>query len=483
MLAPATTASPPKPRSIPHLEGLRFVCAIWVVYAHLISDPRVTVSNRLAERASVAMTVFFVLSGFVTHLSSATLDLTSMRAYWLWFYRRSAVLLATTYVSVACALVLQLFCDCGTFPVFQFFRCMLFVEELSLVFLQNERDFCEGAYGYCPSGLTWTVASFLFLWLLYPLVARAFAIGERKCGVGAGVLLPAGMVWAALLAVHLALAVASGHGQLPAKTPEVAYYLGVMWLGDFVVGVAVAAALNAGAAGTRAASEASPLLYAGEEAADAAASNRCGHWLRGASADTCVVIVVVGACALPSDVLIPEMLWRAWTPPDVLSDDATPCLRCWQTWCHALAPLVGAYIFLSREGGGLVSRLLSQPILVSLGGSSMAIYLFHRVWAVAFTFVLGYRAEMIANHELNKPASLQHWQIFLPYLLSLLLLCGLWHHAVEVPLSAAVRRWCATCAEGGDEKQPPRPRSSGTANLESGTRTSSHEGQGERARR
>ena len=124
-----------------------------------------------------------------------------------------------------------------------------------------------------------------------------------------------------------------------------------------------------------------------------------------------------------------------------------------------------------------------QPILVSLGGSSMAIYLFHRVWAVAFTFVLGYRAEMIANHELNKPASLQHWQIFLPYLLSLLLLCGLWHHAVEVPLSAAVRRWCATCAEGGDEKQPPRPRSSGTANLESGTRTSSHEGQGERARR
>lgn len=468
----ATTPS----RRIAHLEGLRFISATWIVYAHLFVQPGETISSRIGERP-VRMSIFFVLSGFVTHLSSASLNLFGCRAYMLWMVRRCAVLLVTTYASTAFALVIHLLCNCGDFPIWQFVRCMLMVEELSLFVLPDQRnDFCRGAFGYCPNSLAWTVSAFLVLWMLYPPIACAFRassnrLGGGRHGVVMGVLAPAIAVWASMLALLLVVTVSPG--DIPKHKVVITYYTFVFWLGDFIVGIAVGAAVLAergasSAGGGKSTDEARPLLTAAEASPSGGgvASWFCrivgdqrkwlagsiGFSLHGAVADACFVAVALVTFVLPSNVAVPAPLWAAYTKPADRADVDTVCLLCWQTWCHVFSPVIAVYIYASRHGGGLSSRILGHPVFVYFGGLSMSIYLFHRLWALSVAFAFGYRDEVIARHQINKPSvALKQPHIALTFITSLLLFCALWHHFVELRVNA----WVRICTSSG--RAPPRP--------------------------
>lgn len=409
------------------------------------------------------MSAFFVLSGYVTHLSSAALDLSSCRAYTLWMLRRCAVLLVTTYASIAFALVLHLQCDCGPFLVWQFVRCMLMIEELSLIALPEQpNDFCRGAYGYCPNFLAWTVSAFILLWLLYPPIGMLIRASERQCGAVWGVVAPVGVIWAAMLKIIIGLTVAHADGGvrwLSSRTHEITYYTGIFWLGDFLVGIAVASVVlaNAKSAGAGKLAEGNPLLPTpgastrpgGTSWKDSLSMERMGCSLHGAVADVCIVIVGIVVCAVPSNMAIPAPLWASHTSVLARVNVATTCLLCWQTWSHAFAPLIGLYLLASRDGSGLTSRILGHPVFVYLGGLSMSVYLFHRMWATAVVFALGYRDDVLAHSQLNKPAALSQPLVALAYLVSLLFFCTAWHYVVELPIGVRIRN---SCTSGRTEK-------------------------------
>ncbi|KAJ1456814.1 hypothetical protein M885DRAFT_563705 [Pelagophyceae sp. CCMP2097] len=160
-------------------------------------EPRQPGAVKTLWRSNCAVDYFVVLSGFVTHWASRGAFVSTAgdgrfgAAAASWLARRFGRVLASTYLSMAVAVLLMSAegdaCNCVMMetrqgaPAFgHVARCAVLMEP----WLSPSR--------WCPNGQVWTVAALAPAWLLYPAIFdRAFFNRPRRCLWAAAALLAA----------------------------------------------------------------------------------------------------------------------------------------------------------------------------------------------------------------------------------------------------------------------------------------------------
>eukprot|EP00445_Apocalathium_hangoei_P016991 CAMPEP_0203902508 /NCGR_PEP_ID=MMETSP0359-20131031/44581_1 /ASSEMBLY_ACC=CAM_ASM_000338 /TAXON_ID=268821 /ORGANISM="Scrippsiella Hangoei, Strain SHTV-5" /LENGTH=130 /DNA_ID=CAMNT_0050826381 /DNA_START=31 /DNA_END=420 /DNA_ORIENTATION=+ len=98
----------PQPQQVrlPHVTGIRTLLALWIVCGHYLAREPATYFDAVACRSFMAVDVFVVMSGFVTHWSysgrfaSGTLGVTRF------YIQRLVPILVTTYVAMLASLAI-----------------------------------------------------------------------------------------------------------------------------------------------------------------------------------------------------------------------------------------------------------------------------------------------------------------------------------------------------------------------------------------
>ncbi|KAJ1453894.1 hypothetical protein M885DRAFT_443077, partial [Pelagophyceae sp. CCMP2097] len=180
-------------RRLRFVSGSRCLASLWIVTQHFSphssSGPLARASVKTLWRSNCAVDYFVVLSGFVTHWASRGAFVSTAgdgrfgAAAASWLARRFGRVLASTYLSMAVAVLLMSAegdaCNCA--PAFgHVSRCAVLMEP----WLSPSR--------WCPNGQVWTVAALAPAWLLYPAIFdRAFFNRPRRCLWAAAALLAA----------------------------------------------------------------------------------------------------------------------------------------------------------------------------------------------------------------------------------------------------------------------------------------------------
>ncbi len=203
-----------------HIEGARTLAAVWIVVLHVLdyedakrtaSPPPESPFNAGIARASVGVTFFIVLSGFITHWvygRPKRWDGDIMKFY---SGRLDRVLLTSTlfvltFTAIAkiTGVVTIMFGDMGALTFPQLLGCLTFV--------QSYIDPGGSDTGYiCPDSSVWTVGVLIPSWLLYPLYRWLLvAAEERGDGAFAAAVLLLTAGWATTFATLLAICAAQG---------------------------------------------------------------------------------------------------------------------------------------------------------------------------------------------------------------------------------------------------------------------------------
>lgn len=296
-----------------HLMGARFVLALWIMADHFIHEGSI-----VFNRANVAVDGFIILSGFITQWAYGERDFRGWGAYVQFYVRRIGRVVATTYVSMALAIML-LVATSGAPKFWYTARCLTFIEP----WIDPEN--------WCPNGQTWTIAALLPSWILYPWTKRVVAAVEAAWN-GFGLVMLCIALWSAALLPSLTLFFWQD-GNLTVRQHNYAYVWPPSQLPDFLLGV-TAAALARRHAGSRS-------MFQGI--------------LSDASAALILLLVVV----------IPRSDYHSgWEP----------------LFNHCLAPLWALFLYESSACSrvSLVALLLRQFPLPQCGSYSFEVFLFQQ---------------------------------------------------------------------------------------------------------
>lgn len=316
-----------------HLTGARSLLSLWILADHFAHRASV-----FTDRANVAVNLFILMSGFVTHWAYGSRELWSFGAIAQFYVRRLGRVVLTTYLAMLLAVGVM---SLQTQPpeLGHMARCMLFVEP----WLQPEE--------WCPDGQTWTIAALIPSWLLYPVSKRLLRFVEVRYKTEGLVLLLLAL-YTCSLAPSLVVFVVQG-GYLSVKQHNYAYVWPPSQMADFAIGM-VAASLarrhepGAGSAG---------------DARGAVLTTSPG--VRGFMADASMVLVFAAVLLVPS-----SGYHEGWEP----------------LFNHALSPLLATFLFGSAAvgGSGMLAWILSVWPLARLGKYSFEVFLFQ--WPFFSTF-------------------------------------------------------------------------------------------------
>jgi peptidoglycan/LPS O-acetylase OafA/YrhL len=311
------------PASLHALTPLRFIAAGFVFLHHAIELPGVTM--KFHAEAGVALSFFFVLSGFI--LTHAYPDLDASGA-WSRFYQARVARLLPAYLGALAVGFLLL-----RYPV----------DAVTLLpFLTMTQAWIPSAnwyFGY--NSVAWSVSTEMFFYLVFPFLLRDL---DRTCG--RRLALAAG----ALLAM-MALAIMSG---LPVYLPPGSNR--ELWNPDIV-----------GLLYTNPLSRLFEFTF-GMVTASLWRRNRLAlHSLSGSLWE------IIAPLALALSVTQGISIYRA------IEQGAWDALA-WAALSRLLTLLgIAATIVVFANGRGAVSRLLSRPTAVFLGDISFSFYLLHQI--------------------------------------------------------------------------------------------------------
>jgi peptidoglycan/LPS O-acetylase OafA/YrhL len=203
------------------LTGLRFFAAWLVVQHHFTNFAQIPVLQRYTGFGATGVTFFFVLSGFVLTWSFVPTD-TAPRFYWRRFARIWPLHAATTFMAL---------------PVFYAWREVPLEWGPVLLSLGLLHAWVPSAATYFAGNpASWSLSCEMFFYAIHPLMVR------RVLRLGAGAI-GAGMLVVALATVAVAdLAI----GWPDRIAGWLLYIAPVFRVGEFLLGMALAAALKRG---------------------------------------------------------------------------------------------------------------------------------------------------------------------------------------------------------------------------------------------
>ncbi len=230
---PGTDSTPPAPKRLSSLTGLRFAAAVAVLYTHSMLMINPHLAKTLGPEVWVggsAVSLFFILSGYVLTHSARPGD--TARAFW----RRRAAKIFPNHALIWCIVVGALACAGAT----TFSGGSGIAASLSSLFL---------VHTWVPSHLfvsagnpvSWSLAAEVFFYFLFPyMLPRIKRLSPRGLLIGAATAIA--VVW--LWPVFCALVVNPGGSSFPEYW--FLYMLPVTRLPEFVLGMLAARIASSG---------------------------------------------------------------------------------------------------------------------------------------------------------------------------------------------------------------------------------------------
>ena len=369
--------------SVAQLSGLRTLATTWIVLGHFAAEPR-GLTARFLSRGHVAVSLYIVLSGFVTHLAYGTKTFSAWPERGRFYLRRFGRIWLTYYVSCVLGLV-QRSLTREVLPVREYVLPLLLLDS----WWPTAR--LDAAYpNLNPAG--WTLSTLMLAWLAYPFLNAAFhRVPARPKPIVALMLLFAiGAVAPALCLYLVRVGRGAPPGEVINRTESLyLYQFPPLRLCEFLLGMASSQLLRV-----------------------EGLMEWCGwQWVGWASA----AAIFVGSATVPY-----EYLGR-------VDHEAIFISCCSPAWALVLlacnAPV---------DSSSLV-RMLRHPVLSSIGAYSFAVYLFQWLWYYAW-----YGVEMVSDPSVSTPGV---WAAYLPaYFVCLWVSAALWTEQVEAPFAAALRQ-------------------------------------------
>lgn len=317
-----------------HLTGIRGLLALWIVSGHYLPrNERLTRLEAAACRSFMAVDVFVVMSGFVTHWAYADRMRQGTLSIRSFYVRRMAHIILTTYIAMVASIIVV-----AAIPEF---RSKFMPDVWTLISCIGFVAHWARPAVWCPAPPSWTIEALIPCWLAYPFTRRLI---DRVDSCGGS--------WALMLFLLALHAVSFGplaclyflqDGQLMWGQFATDFMWPPSQLADFVIGVGAA-------------------FLTRKHESDFA--NLC--W-PGLLADVSCVGVVALVLCMP----IPGTHAECERNENALLT-------------HGVAPILAIFMFGSSISGGLIARLLSHEALVALGGYSFEVYLFQ--WPLVSIF-------------------------------------------------------------------------------------------------
>ena len=369
--------------SVAQLSGLRTLATTWIVLGHFAAEPR-GLTARFLSRGHVAVSLYIVLSGFVTHLAYGTKTFSTWPERGRFYLRRFGRIWLTYYVSCVLGLV-QRSLTHEVLPAREY--------VLPLLLLDSWRPTArlDAAYpNLNPAG--WTLSTLMLPWLAYPFLNAAFRrVPARPKPIIALMLLFVIGAIAPALCLYL---VRVGRGAPPGEVINRAeslylYQFPPMRLCEFLLGMASSQLLRV----------------------EGLMEWRGWPWVGWASA----AAIFVSSATVPY-----EYLGR-------VDHEAIFISACSPAWALVLLACNTPV-----DSSSLV-RTLRHPVLSSIGAYSFAVYLFQWLWYYAW-----YGVEMVSDPSVSTPGV---WAAYLPaYFACLWVSAALWTERVEAPFAAALKQ-------------------------------------------
>ncbi|CAE8714801.1 unnamed protein product [Polarella glacialis] len=378
------------PIRLDHLTGIRSLLALWIVCGHYLPHEKPTSFLAASTcRSFMAVDVFVVMSGFVTHWAYGDRLQKGELRIRQFYVRRMAGIVLTTYIAMVLSLIVVI--------MVPEFRNSFMPSALTLLGCFSFLAHWVKPSAWCPAPPSWTIEVLIPSWLLYPFTRRLVDGVDSRAGTPGLVLLIAAL-HALSFGPLLLLFLLQGF-----KLTWVQYATDFFWppsqLADFAIGVVAAALAQKSAIPDNCREEGH------REAEETGALH--GYSWQGLLAD----LSFFGTAAVV-----------IWMPPPANRAECETNESALLT--HGLALPIAAWLALSVHGG-LVARILSHQALVALGNYSSEVYLFK--WPLVALF----------HHVFQQwPLPLD---VFMAFLLLLWLLSGVYVEFLAPPLVRHLR--------------------------------------------
>jgi len=382
-----------KPPQLDHLTGIRGILATWVVCGHYLPRMEHGLFNAIACRSWMAVDVFIILSGFVTHWSySARLkhDVLTIKQYLI---KRIAPVVLTTYLAMLLSLCLALYNQEDWLPGFwPIIGCFGFVVHW------------VKPSAWCPAPPSWTIEALIPCWILYPWLRRGICVVEgrwSKYGLIFGFM----FLWVVSFGPVVVIFAVQGF-----KLHWTQFATDFFWppsqFADFAMG-AIAAALAEKKHAEGSIQNESLVNPSGVQERYAV-----GRQLSPRKCVKSMIPDILCACVIAPFLILP------WP------DNWGACQRDWSAMLnHALAPAHATWMYASSmyEAGGVVAQFLRCKALVALGKYAFEAYLFQ--WPLCYVFKCALGVSLLSMEQ------------FMMFFLMLWLLAGIYVEFVAPPLT------------------------------------------------
>ena len=203
------------------IEGARTLAAVWIVLHHVLAvdsdydelrggPAPMSPFNPALSRATVGVSFFIVLSGFITHWVYGRPQRWDGDLIKFYANRLDRVLLTGTLTVLTYWALGKITGVSSQFPLIGDMGALTAPQLLSCLTYVHWYIEPDGSYG-CPNGPVWTIGALIPSWLLYPLYRRLLTVAAKRGGTAttaALLLLAAG--WAFTFGVLLAICASEG---------------------------------------------------------------------------------------------------------------------------------------------------------------------------------------------------------------------------------------------------------------------------------
>jgi len=368
----------------PHLTGVRTLVAMWIVCHHMATQRPASSISVFTMRVDVAVELFMMLSGFMTHYAYGDVDNMSSAGSLLCFYvRRLARVCITAQLAMLCCVFWLWY---GNEPAFtaKTASCMLFLRP----WYEPEPD--------CPDAPMWFVAALIPSWLLYPLITRRVLSFDGLSSPRALVMV-CGALWLAALGPALVIIGSQGHW-LTWSQVKFTWFWPPAQLADFALGSAVAALVV--------------------KAPPRPSLAKLG--------DVALATTMLACLLVPISQKPVSWTGPLFRPGHYIGWDALSA--------RLASPLLAVWIYCSSgDDGSVTAKFLSHGLFVSAGAYTLEVYLLQTPLHALFIWT---------ERELWLPAA--STEVFVMYLWLLWILCVIFVDKVAAPADKWLRNTTAT---------------------------------------
>jgi len=404
-----TSQQKPKKRNILAISGIRTFATLWIVLGHFQQTGfRFNADTTFLlplNRGYIAVAVYIVLSGFVTHYAYRHKSYGNAKLLCGFYVRRMGRVLFTYWASCILGLLDPLFTRhdalATDFPGQAF--ATIFVIQSWFEFPSNTAWSRDTMHQPNPGG--WTISTLVFAWLLYPLLNVWMRMFNRKTRGSIPAKLILGLLVYVLGMLPTTLIFVYQDGSITNQEFEFLYKFPPCRLFDFIIGMIAA------------------------ELVDDVRVNKFAIWKY--VTDFAVIALALISC-------VGDFNKQDLTTADGILEQPLIRMNAEAFLISGLSPLI-AFVLLgySIATGDETHRftlrgILEHPVSSGLGTYSFAIYCFQ--FTLYFMFEAWQHAKLMVPTYMNYPARL-FAAYLMPYLVALVIFSGVWTEWVERPFA------------------------------------------------